>query len=58
MPFRRLGLNQGQLVRLGDYDCRGEGEEEGRYLLGKANEILVIGVDVGELNVNQQHDLN
>lgn len=28
------------------------------YLLGKANEILVIGVDVGELDVNQQHDLN
>lgn len=29
----------------------------GRYILGKANEILVIGVDIGELDVNQQHHL-
>lgn len=37
-------------------EVRGRGGR--RYLLGKANEILVIGVDVGELDVNQQHDLN
>lgn len=27
------------------------------HILGKADEILVVGVDVGELNVNEQQDL-
>ena len=29
----------------------------GRYILGKANKILMVGVDVGKLNVNQQQNL-
>lgn len=46
--LQRLALNEGLGLA-----------ESGRgYILGKANEILMIGVDVGELDVNQQHDLN
>lgn len=32
--------------------------ERGGYILSKANEILMVGVDVGQLNVNQQQNLN
>lgn len=28
------------------------------YILGKAYEVLMIGVDVGQLNVNQQQNLD
>lgn len=48
------GLTQGRLVGPG----RALGGSGRGYILGKANEILVIGVDIGELDVNQQHDLN
>lgn len=31
--------------------------EGGHYILSKANEIFMIGVDVGQFNVNQQKNL-
>lgn len=30
----------------------------GGYILCEANEVLMVGVDVGQLNVNQQQNLN
>ena len=32
-------------------------ENTADFLLGKSNEILVVGVHVGQLTVNQHHDL-
>ena len=53
MPVLRLrSLATSNRVGLGR-----EGGNEG-YILSKADEVLMVGVDVGQLNVNQQQNLN